>query len=179
VLSTLPPNRIVTQILLDGQRLPKIEENHWLENMADTFNEVHIRTVDKSIWAATGLDIALSCIERVQQSLIRAAELFRDEDSAQANHFFVHCIDGLERFIEAIMITRCALSLDFSRIQIEGISLSQIEKDLSRILETIVSYQEKQDFIALADKVEYELLTNLHSWTSALRQLRIATHTDA
>ena len=88
VLSSLPPNRMVTDIILDGKLLSKAYEPLLLDKGVEHFNEVQIRTADKEIWAATGLDIALSCLERVQRSLIRAAELFREDNQAKANSFF-------------------------------------------------------------------------------------------
>jgi hypothetical protein len=131
------------------------------------------------MWAANGIDIALSCVERIQKSLIRAAELFRDQDKSEANHFFVHCIEGMERFIETLMITRCALKLDFNRISIDGITLAQIQDELSKILKTILECQEKEDFVGVADRVEYELITNLYAWARALRQLRLSQMSNA
>jgi hypothetical protein len=181
VVSGLPPNKIVKEILLDGEHLPIMSNLPALDSPLGQVQELHIRTADKEIWAATGVDIAASSVERIQRSLIRAAELFREENKAQANHFFAQCIDGLERFLETIMITRCALKLDFKCIQIHGLGLplSQIEQEFGAILATILECQEKQDFDGVADKVEYELLTNLSAWSSALRQLRVSRMSNA
>jgi len=174
IVSSLPPNKIVKEILLDGEQLPIMTNLPALESPLGMVQELQIRTADKEIWAATGVDIALSCVERIQRSLIRAAEMFREHDKAEANHFFAHCVDGLERFLETIMITRVARQLDFSRIYIHGLPLSQIEQEFTRILTTILTCQEKGDFDGIADRVEYELLTNLSAWSSALRQMRIS-----
>jgi len=179
IVSSLPPNKIVKEILLNGDPLRRNWDEASLDFPLDEVKELQIRTVDKEIWAAAGIDIALSCVERIQRSLIRAAELFREEDKAEANHFFIHCIDGLERFIETVMLTRCAMKLDFNRIEIHGLPLAQIEQEFSTILKTILACQEKEDFIGVADKVEYELLTNLSAWSSALRQLRLSSASNA
>lgn len=179
VAANLPANRLITGILLDGQSPHQNPQTGALSYPAGDVKDVQIRTVDKEMWAANGIDISLSCVERIQKSLIRAAELFRERDKSEANHFFVHCIEGMERFIETLMITRCALRLDFNRISIDGITLAQIQDELSKILKTILECQEKEDFIALADKVEYELITNLYAWARALRQLRLSQMSNA
>lgn len=134
---------------------------------------------DLRAWALHGLDIALTRIEQVQRTLVRASELFREENKTEANRYFVHCIDGLERFLEATSSTRSALKLDFSKVAIEGTSLSQIETELLTILQSIVKYQESSDYSGLADKIEYELITNLYSWAVILGQLRISLHSNA
>src|SRR4051812_24170753 len=79
VLSALPSNRIVTRILLDGKQLSTPNNDALLQDDLSAIKELQIRTVDREIWAMNGLDTAISCIERVQRSLIRAAELFREE----------------------------------------------------------------------------------------------------
>ena len=176
-ITNLPPNRLITKILVDGQEVSTLD----LEDEPTTapFRELEIKTVDREIWAINGIDTALSGLERVQRSLIKAAELFREEDKAHANRFFVQCIDGLERFYEAVMITRSVLKLDFNQIEIHGMKLSGIEGDFSDILRTIIELQERQDWTSLADKVDYELITNLSSWTSALKQLRLSQMSNA
>jgi hypothetical protein len=179
VVASLPPNRVVTEIFVDGKQLSKNPEATFLAQIADSVKEVQIKTADKEIWAATGLDIALSCIDRVKRSLIRAAELFRDENKAKANSLFVHCIDGLERFFEAVVISRSVLSLNFDTIMVDGYSLSQIEKDFSGTLQSIMVFQEKQSWCEIADKIEYELLTNLVAWTKGLNQLRLSHMSNA
>jgi len=134
---------------------------------------------DNERWAASGLDIALYNVERIKKSLIRAAQMLREEDKSEASHFFVHCVDGLERFLETVILARCALKLDFNRIEVDGLSLSQIETEFTGILSAILEFQEKQDYIGMADKVEYELLTNLCSWGHALRQLQLSRQSNA
>jgi hypothetical protein len=179
VVNSLPSNRVVTEILVDGKQLSKNGEPALLEQLLSEIKDVQIKTADRAIWAATGVDIALSCIDRVKQSLIRAAELFRDENKARANALFVHCIDGLERFFEAIVISRFVLNLDFNQINVDGYSLAQIEKEFSGILQSIMLCQEKHDYSGVADKIEYALLTNLCAWGKALNQIRLSQMSNA
>ena len=54
----------------------------------------YVLLADRKIWAENGLDIALSCIEKVQRSLVRSSELFREEGrTADANR----CIKSRQR----------------------------------------------------------------------------------
>jgi len=179
VLSNLPANRIVTRILLDGKQLAQIPQDALTTEGGGGIKELEIRTVDREIWSINGFDIAISSLERVQKSLIRVAELFREENKSQANQFFVHCVDGLERFFEALMITRCARGLDFNLVSYEGRKLSQIEHEFAGILKTIIDSQERRDFIDIADRVEYELIPNLSTWMKALNQLRLSLISNA
>jgi len=87
VTAALPPNRVVANIVLNGRPIPKHEESRTLENSLREVKELQIRTADAEIWAANGMDIALNRLERVQKSLLRAAEFFRDEKQEQPPRF--------------------------------------------------------------------------------------------
>jgi hypothetical protein len=171
-ISELPRHRIVTKLTINGSRLNSANSNPLLDESMESPHLIEIKTADTLIWAATGYDVALSCIERIQKSVIKSAELFRDSDKLNGNRLFVQCIEGLERFIEALTITKVAINLDFSRLILDGISLVQLESELQQILKTIFNLQEKEDYLGLADKIEYELLTNLSNWSHLLKQLR-------
>lgn len=178
VVSQLPPNRIVTKVTMNGTVLGQPQVQKSLDLPMEE-SALEIKTADLEIWKHSGLDVSISCIERVQKSLLRVVELFRDENKAQANQFFVHCVDGLERFLEAITVTRVALKLDFNQIQIDGRPLTLIEADMGAILKAIVAHQESQDYMGVADRLEYELLPNLYAWSRAIRQLRLSQSSNA
>jgi len=150
---------------------PPLGELNSISETITTANAPLTRT-DMSFWAESGLDIALTSVERVMSSLIRSAELFREEDSSVANRFFLQCIEGLQRFMEAIRLTKSAMQLDFSKISTDLGSLCETEKSLLFILKGMFQNQERKEYEEIADKIEYELLTNLSAWTNALKTLR-------
>ncbi len=180
VLHDLPPNRIVTSILVDGQIVARQQDPESLKGRLEKIKDLQIRTADSHIWASNGIDRAISDVERLQKSLLLAAEFFRDEKkTVDANRIFLRCVEGLERFLDTIVLARLAMKLDFQRINVDGIPLARLEKELTTILSGIVSFQEKQDYEGVADKVEYELLPNFCSWTRALTQLRNSFNSNA
>lgn len=178
ILSTLPTNRIVTEILMDGEQISQTEDKN-LDSDLGNVKELSIRTADKEIWETNGLEIAQTSVERIQQSLVRAAQLLREERKGEANRFFMRCIEGLERFIETIAITRHALQLDFETITIDSVSLARTETQFMNILKSILRSQEERDLDSIADKVEYELIPNLGFWSKAIQQLRCARGANA
>lgn len=140
------------------------------ENLENGQQALSVR--DASIWAESGLDMAIACIERVRSSLIRSSELFREDDSVRANRFFIQCVEGLQRFMEAVRNTKAALHLDFSKIPTEMGNLQDTEKALLFILRGMFINQERKEYDAIADKIEYELITNVSSWISSLKAIR-------
>lgn len=179
IMMDLPPNRIVTSIAVDGQTVQRQQSSEALKSRLEAIRELQIRTADAQVWASNGLDRAISDIGRLQKTLLLSAEFFRDERKLEGHRIFLRCVEGLERFLDTIVLTRLAMKLDFSRLHVDGITLARLEKDFSAILIGIVTCQENQDFEGLADKVEYELLPCFASWTRALTQLRNSMHSNA
>lgn len=179
VVAQLPPDRVVKGISVDGRELPKHEELEALGAGIDGIQELGIKTVDRAVWARNGLDIALTSIERIQKSLLRAADLLRDDNVTEGGRYLTHCVEGLERFLETVTVTRVALQLDFAQLRADDRSLAQLEKEFSQILKGIVVAREKQDWQAVADRVEDEMLMNCSFWTKALAQLRKSQSSNA
>lgn len=171
LVSELPKNRIVTRVIVNGKKFDRSEDPFLVDRHIEEISDLEIQTVDKDIWANNGLEEAISCVDRVQRTMLRAAELFRETNYKEAHPFFLHCLEGLEKFLETLMITRAALGLDFQKIFYEGVSLTQHEHNLLLILKNILYLQEQNNFESLSDKLEYELLTNLVGWGQALRNL--------
>lgn len=179
IAATLPPNRVITEILLNGVQIPKHRQREAFTSSLAKVQELQIRTADATLLAAHGLETAISNVIRLRQTLLRAAELLRESNKSDANGYFFRCIEGLERFLETILVTKNVMRLDFKKVFVDGINLSQIENDFTSILNDIVAHQEKAEFDAVADLIEYALLTNLHGWQRALNQLRISTSSNA
>ncbi len=166
----LPDNKIITRVLINGMPLSNGEKEKEISVLDDT--AIEIRTADKGIWEVNGVETCLSSLERVQTSLIRTAELFRADERARANRFFAQCIEGLERFLESMTITRLACKINFNAIQVDGFTLTKVEDTLTNILKSVLESQEKQNYEELADKIEFELITNLYHWKTALQDLQ-------
>lgn len=172
VLDSLPDNRIVTDILLDGTQLALVEDHRVLTRETDSIDQLEIKTTDKQIWASTGIDMALSRVERLNHTLIRAAQFYRDQNWIQANELFAHCLDGFKRFVEVILLTKTALKPDFKSVEFENTSLYHTEVSFHELLSSLSRLQKEKQYPEIADKIEYELLPNLAQWQKGLKILR-------
>ena len=180
--STLPPNRIITAIQLDGRQISKAAERQLLNSTLAEIEDISIRTSDKALWAANGVDICLTSVERVRRSLNRASELFRQADRNpkilnEATRYFSHCMEGIERFSESMLITRNVLNINFNFIEVDGVSLDTIERGLLSILEEIDEISDCPQ--TLADKIEDELIINLYQWSHGLKKIQRSLHSNS
>ncbi len=171
----LPPNRVIKEILLDGRYLPKSLRNQTLKQLIGEIKEVQIHTADRETWGTRGIEQATYTIERLQRSLLKAAELCFDRNTQPAERFLGQCLEGLEQFIENILVARGVRSLNFDQFMVDGITLSQIERQFNKSLESLGKSHLSKSFEAAADTIEYEILPNLSSWVKALHQLRLSS----
>lgn len=172
VMASLPPNRVVTSIEINGRHLPSLQQSRYRDRQITNEQEVSIKTSDSAVWAHNGVDIAMNRLERVRQSLIEVAEMLRSPGTGKALHYFAQCMEGLERFTENMLITRCVLRLNYETISVEGISLSQLEGQFSSIIQSIADSQESEDYEAIIEQIEFGLLPNLSAWVRALRGIQ-------
>ncbi|MCB0416470.1 MAG: hypothetical protein H6617_11465 [Bdellovibrionaceae bacterium] len=170
IVSSLPPDRVVTEVFLNGSRLPALSRLAGFE--FEGMENLQIRTASKRMWAADGVENALQSIQRLQQSFLRATEIYLEADPSEARGCLGRCLDGAEKFLETMCIAQNVLELDFSSLSVGNSSLRQIELELASIIGQLKDPAVLSDVEAVAERVEYELLPNLHAWNAALRQLQ-------
>ena len=180
IVADLPQGRFVAEIELDGRTIRHFLPDSEINRPIKDVQHLVVRTADRAQWTANGFDIALSSLERIQKTLIVSAELFREANCLEGNRLFARCMDGLERFWEAVMMTRSALGLDFKEIAVNAVwHLSDLESQFLDIIKGFVVLQDGQQYDALADKIEFELIPHLSHWVQSMHQLRAAQDMDA
>lgn len=180
LFADIPEGRFVSEVEVDGKKirhyLPESETNKDLASV----QELKVCTADRAQWSANGFDIALSSLERIQRTLIVSAGLFRDAQMLEANRLFAHCMEGLERFWDAVTMTRNALKLDFKQVIVHSAwRLSDLENQFLEIVKSFVVLQDGQHYDALADKIEFELIPHLSRWVESIHLLRSTQSMDS
>ena len=133
---------------------------------------------DHGFWRANGIDLALSDIDRLQRSLVHAAGLYRaGDEGSEAGAFYKHCAEGIQLFLTHLATTETALGLDLAKCYWEKSSLFNLREELLQVVRTIATSQENRDYESVADKVEFELLHNLHAWSQGLRAINTTSET--
>ena len=151
--STLTAGSAAVPAEIDGNRLQVVE------------------SVDHTVWAQNGFDIARSSAQRLQKTVLSTIELITEDRRAEAARYLPICLEGLERFADALTHTRLSLSLDFTLMKTDGYTLAQLEQTLGNLIKGIRRCHENDDWAGLTEQIEYGLLTNLHAWNQALVEL--------
>jgi hypothetical protein len=137
----------------------------------ETQLEPLLQTNKMAFWEANGVDLALTNLERIQKTLLGTVVLLREERIPEAGRLLRHCLEALDRMVETISFTRKALTVDCSKIQIEGKDLASLEIELLHLKEKIGTSWASDEFEPLVDRLEYELVPHLAHWARLLRKL--------
>jgi len=108
--------------------------------------------------------------------LIRGAEkiseLFRIADETEANEHYVEYLENLRLFVQMIAQCKEALHLDLSAIPFQKATVEDEVQKLSNMMDQMLKVQENEDWVMLADLLEYELIPLLKEWNEILPVLQ-------
>ena len=100
-------------------------------------------------------------LRTIAASSERVAEMFRTSDEREASEHYLRTLDSLQLFMQVLATARDAFNLDFTRSLPDG---SWPEMHLERLLTLIkemLAAQEEEDWILLADLLQYDLVDAL------------------
>jgi len=144
-------------------------------------NEISIKTEkDPKEFAVKLLTQVSDYLSQLSPGLCEVADTLRAGNVEQANTLLVQALDGLVLFTELIGTIKNLSGFDDSSIEIEGETLSSLEERLTEILKNIQSGQESEDWVTVADLLEYELATILQEWRDIIPSIqRCFTKSDS
>lgn len=143
---------------MDKLKTRSLETSDMLEISSDTFRNVSIRALESMDEYVDGL------VGMVEQS----AEKFRIEGEAEANRHFINCVEGLQTFVGIIDKVKTINGLDFDALRFEDSPVGKKEQQLLNVLNVLLEAQQRRDWVALADILEYELAPLVTEWRSIL-----------
>jgi hypothetical protein len=111
------------------------------------------------------LDLLIKGAEKI-------SELFRVADETEANEHYVEYLENLRLFLQ--MIAQCTevLHVDLSAIPFQKASVKEEVQKLSGVMDQMLKVQEDEDWVMLADLLEYELIPLLKGWNEILALLQ-------
>jgi hypothetical protein len=166
----VPQGNVVRSIKIDGQKSspdsPEVQKTQLSE----------IATLELEI--STLSDIINKNIENADAYLIRlipgiekSVELFRMGNEQEANKFFINIIDGIDWLSQVLdmILTAKAISPD---TVFDGKSIQDRRANLVDLTRQMVDANKNQDWVLLADLLEYEILPYYQEWSNLLPHFR-------
>ena len=155
VISTISINN---ELMVDGKHL------ELLDNSISTIDLINIVTVERLKLIEDNIEGVDDHIDKLSGNIETCSEKFRQGDEIEANNYFAAVVEGIRWFNYSIDLMISFLQIDPEKIIFEGKQLKVYIDGITPVVDSLGDSQEKQDWIMLADQLEYELLPQIKDW---------------
>jgi hypothetical protein len=160
----------VLKVKLNGEDITGKDRKHLDTLPLGEIQNVEVQTGDPRVLARSSLYSVADFLERLLGELQTTAELFRLSNDERSNQSFMRCLDGIQVFMHSLESCRRLLGLSFELMFVptgqEGheFTVAENRRRLFETLDSMIEAQGNQDWILLADLLEYELIPVLEDW---------------
>ena len=166
----VPQGNVVRAIKIDGQESsPDSPEAQKTPLSEIATLEVEISTLSDII--NKNIENADAYLIRLIPGIEKSVELFRMGNEQEANKFFINIIDGIDWLSQVLdmILTAKAISPD---TVFDGKSIQDRQASLVDLTQQMVDANKNQDWVLLADLLEYEILPYYQEWSNLLPHFR-------
>ena len=166
----VPQGNVVRAIKIDGQESsPDSPEAQKTPLSEIATLEVEISTLSDII--NKNIENADAYLIRLIPGIEKSVELFRMGNEQEANKFFINIIDGIDWLSQVLdmILTAKAISPD---TVFDGKSIQDRRASLMGLTQQMVDANKNQDWVLLADLLEYEILPYYQEWSNLLPHFR-------
>ena len=165
-------NRVIVSISLNDEKMTNGQHfDHFEKNISD-INKVKIETSERGQLVDDNVEGILEHVEKLQGNIGKAAELFRIGDEVESHKYFAAVIEGIRWFNYSLELVFSFLQIDIKKAKLNDVPIIDMVDDVSEVIDALDSSQQNQDWIMVADQLEYELLPLIEKWKGILPQLK-------
>ena len=161
------PGSYIRRIWLDQQEFPA-DDRETLQKKPTDINLLEVELANLKDLVATNLSNALDYLEKLIPGFDQAADLFRMGNEQEANKFYIQILDGMDWFSEVINIV---MDSEFKRSAPED-TLRLRQAKLTDLMSQMLEANKNQDWVLLADILEYEMIPFYKEWKTILTKLK-------
>ncbi len=168
----IPAGQQLFQLQVNGEffseRYPR--ESRYVE--AGEISRLDVKTVSDEEMARFLLQEAVRQGGTLAQAVEQSATLFRVGSEEEANHYFAQVLEALRWLLQTGEGACRVLRVDLETMSLgETVPASRYLKDLQDLLGEMLEVAENEDYVMLADLMEYELLPMVQEWQRLLQEL--------
>ena len=161
------PGSYIRRIWLDQKEFPADDPETLQKKPAD-INSLEVELANLKDLVATNLSNALDYLEKLIPGFDQAADLFRMGNEQEANKFYIQILDGMDWFSEVINIV---MDSEFKRSAPED-TLRLRQAKLTDLMSQMLEANKNQDWVLLADILEYEMIPFYKEWQTILTKIK-------
>jgi hypothetical protein len=133
---------------------------------------LEVETISSRQVALHFLANAEAFVDPIMEAVLQVAELFRVSDEREASQHYLHVLESIQLLLNTLELVRQTLNLDFDRVSWQNRSAEYRLQKLSGLVQELLAAQESEDWVLLADVLQYDLMEELKGWRAHLPALR-------
>jgi hypothetical protein len=167
---------IVGEILVNGSCYEEDVPHAAIEVDLDEIQTLELTTLTTEEIGRHFLANGGSMLRAMLSALPKITEMFRLGDEAEANEHYLRLLESLQFFLTTLKTTSAALGIEFINSDGNDTPLEIKLQRVSDIFSDLLRIQEQNDWIYLADILDYDLTPELISLEQGLPELKGNIH---
>jgi hypothetical protein len=159
-------DRMVTDVLVNEENFSEIYPHQAEDIPTDDIESVEIKSMPVPEMAVNITRELYKVVRLMEEGARSVAGMFRQADDAEALELYQDLLDVTRDFLGMIGVLRDEFSLKDHQV------LSDSMEEISSLFSEMVEVTENEDWILLADLLEYEYLPAVERWKKVIAQLR-------
>ncbi len=174
IKSVIPEGKVIKTIHINGKRYDDLMLN---VDKSKAFklsdgDEIKITTMSQLDLLNGSIDAAILFLKEFKNGIIKTTDEIRWGNSVGGFKNFSEYLKGLTTFVQIMEKISEFLKIDYNNLVYNDKSIQSYFNELERILSSVLSTQVEQDYVLLADVVEFELKPNIDIWGNILEDMK-------
>ena len=165
------PGSYIRRIWLDDQEFPS-DDREALQKKPSDIDSLEVELANLKDLVATNLANALDYLKKLIPGCEQAADLFRAGNEQEANKYYLQILDGIEWFSQVVSVIMSPDEGETELPDTDAESLEVRQKKLTDLMSQMLEANENQDWVLLADILEYEMVPFYKDWEKILSKLK-------
>ena len=158
-------NSYIRRIWLDGQEVPS-DSQDTLKTSTKSVELLELELAELQDLLANNLTNAKDYLVKLIPGFQKAADLFRMGNEQEANQYYLQVLDGIEWFSQVVIII-----VSTQKNKSEEKSLEERQKKLTDLMSQMLEANQNQDWVLMADLMEYEMIPFYKDWKEVLSRI--------
>ena len=164
------PGSYIRRIWLDDQEFPS-DDREALQKKPSDIDSLEVELANLKDLVATNLANALDYLKKLIPGCEQAADLFRAGNEQEANKYYLQILDGIEWFSQVVSVIMSPDEGETELPDTDDESLEVRQKKLTDLMSQMLEANQNQDWVLLADILEYEMVPFYKDWEKILSKL--------
>ena len=164
------PGSYVRRMWLDDKESPSDDQEALQKNPSD-IDSLEVELANLKDLVATNIANALNYLKKLIPGFEQAADLFRTGNEQEANKYYLQILDGIDWFSQVVSVI---MKPDDGKTELpdaDGESLQVRQEKLTDLMSQMLEANQNQDWVLLADILEYEMVPFYKDWENILSKL--------